>query len=367
MSPDSVELEEFFAPHDSPGSLSHHDLHGMEGLGDYARFFEKLATLDDMPWYMDDADEQGETGSAEGPTLAKGRSKPNKKPAGRRGRATAPKKKIISGGEKLAGQLQPETHARPAIRRTGAALYHSHEIKLPAPELVINLSQTAAANRDSPWPRAMARLRMATLIGGMCSVLFLLGLGVGGLVLSLPEKSLPSPDPVAPVVQTESTAAGGSAADLRQDPAKTDPESGKETHIAAENSAPGQQEATVQKDAGLDQIDLPIYSSGSSEPKHTGAKPGSTADGKRQIGHRGDYALQVGACSSYACVEAYRELLAGHVKPQSIRVLTANRAQGGAIQRIRVEPLRREEADRLKTTLAAVDSRFAKAYLISLQ
>ena len=136
MSPDSVELEEFFTPHDSPGSLVHPDLHGMEGLGDYARFFEKLASLDDMPWYMDDADEQGEIGNAEGSTLAKGRSKPIKKPAGRRGRATAPKKKKIGGGEKLAGQIQPVNHARPAIRRTGAALYHSHEIKLPAPELV---------------------------------------------------------------------------------------------------------------------------------------------------------------------------------------------------------------------------------------
>lgn len=367
MSPDLVELEEFFAPHDSPGPLSHHDFRGMEGLEDYARFFEKLATLDDMPWYLDDAAEQGEIGSAEGPTLSKGRSKPNKKPVGRRGRASAPKEIKISGGEKSAKQFQPVNRALPANRRAGAALYHSHEIQLPAPEPYTNPSQTATADRVSPWPRVLGRLRMATLIAGTCSVLFLLGLGVGGLVLSLPEKSLPYPEPVAPVVRTESKAVAGSAAVVRQGPAKTEPDSGKEPTIAAGKFTQGHQEATVQKDADVGRIDLPVYSTASSEPKHTGEKPESTADGNRQIRNRGGYALQVGACSSYACVEAYRELLVGHVKPQSIRVSTANRSDGGTIQRIRVEPLQREEADRLKAALAAVDSRFAKAYLISLQ
>jgi hypothetical protein len=79
------------------------------------------------------------------------------------------------------------------------------------------------------------------------------------------------------------------------------------------------------------------------------------------------FSLQVGACSSYGCVEAYRKLLVPKVNPRSIKVLTQHGAPGAAsIQRVRIQPLPQAEAERLKTELAAQDPRFKGAYVIAL-
>ena len=64
MSPDSMELEAFFTPQDN----SHPEL----GLGsdyhdevkDFTQFFEKLAAIDDMPWFMEEAQNAGFSGAA---------------------------------------------------------------------------------------------------------------------------------------------------------------------------------------------------------------------------------------------------------------------------------------------------------------
>jgi hypothetical protein len=76
--------------------------------------------------------------------------------------------------------------------------------------------------------------------------------------------------------------------------------------------------------------------------------------------------LQVGACSSYGCVEQFRNLLLSEVESSVIQIMQSG---GGAqpIQRIRVEPLSREAALRLKERLSAKDPRLAQAYLVSLR
>ncbi len=79
------------------------------------------------------------------------------------------------------------------------------------------------------------------------------------------------------------------------------------------------------------------------------------------------FTLQVGACSSYACVENYRRMLLTKVSSGAIHVLTQPRSDGsGSIQRIRIEPLERARAEQLKAELTALDARFKGAYLIAL-
>lgn len=82
----------------------------------------------------------------------------------------------------------------------------------------------------------------------------------------------------------------------------------------------------------------------------------------------GRYALQVGACGSTRCVESYRALLKGRAGIDVIQVVTQP-AKGGKseIHRIRVSPLTRAEALRLKRELISADARFNGSYLISLR
>jgi hypothetical protein len=56
------------------------------------------------------------------------------------------------------------------------------------------------------------------------------------------------------------------------------------------------------------------------------------------------------------------------VRPGAIKVVAQPGAAGGpAIQRIRVQPLERGEAERLKAALAAQDPHFADAYVMALR
>lgn len=78
------------------------------------------------------------------------------------------------------------------------------------------------------------------------------------------------------------------------------------------------------------------------------------------------YALQVGACGSDDCVRKYRTLLEGSVKPDSIRVVS--QLQGTrTVQRIRISPLERSEAERMKDSLTQSDPRFKDAYVVKLK
>ena len=66
-------------------------------------------------------------------------------------------------------------------------------------------------------------------------------------------------------------------------------------------------------------------------------------------------------------MENYRTLLLHTVSAQAIQV-TTQRAEGGkTVQRIRVAPLDKEEALRIKQALASTDPRLKHAYLVTVQ
>lgn len=78
------------------------------------------------------------------------------------------------------------------------------------------------------------------------------------------------------------------------------------------------------------------------------------------------YAVQVGACSSARCVENYRKLVQPHVGPHPVQVVRQAAANGTAVQRVRVEPLTREQAVSLKHSLEQADPRLKNAYVVKL-
>jgi hypothetical protein len=80
----------------------------------------------------------------------------------------------------------------------------------------------------------------------------------------------------------------------------------------------------------------------------------------------GGYAVQVGACSSARCVENYRKLVQPHVGPHPVQVVRQAAANGAAVQRVRVEPLTREQALNLKQALEQADPRLKNAYVVKL-
>ncbi|HEX7926018.1 MAG TPA: hypothetical protein VF678_00415, partial [bacterium] len=73
------------------------------------------------------------------------------------------------------------------------------------------------------------------------------------------------------------------------------------------------------------------------------------------------YAVQVGACSSAQCVDNYRKLLQPHVGQHRVEVM-----QQAAVQRVRVEPLTRDQAQQLKQSLEQADPRLKNAYVVKL-
>jgi hypothetical protein len=80
------------------------------------------------------------------------------------------------------------------------------------------------------------------------------------------------------------------------------------------------------------------------------------------------FSLQVGACSSFRCVESYRKILLGKVGSRAIKVIRQPMAGGErVIQRIRIEPLGRAEGESLRDALIGMDPRFQGAYLLALQ
>ena len=75
------------------------------------------------------------------------------------------------------------------------------------------------------------------------------------------------------------------------------------------------------------------------------------------------YALQVGACTTNDCRDNYRKILERHVAPAAIHVVVQEGKNGQKVQRIRVEPLGKEEGQALKKKLEAADKLFAGSYL----
>ena len=80
-----------------------------------------------------------------------------------------------------------------------------------------------------------------------------------------------------------------------------------------------------------------------------------------------NFGLQIGACRSDACVRTYRQLLDRHqITPPWQRIRTERNTDGEPLHRIRIAPLTRAMALRLKDQLVTKDSRFRQAYVIAL-
>lgn len=79
------------------------------------------------------------------------------------------------------------------------------------------------------------------------------------------------------------------------------------------------------------------------------------------------YAVQVGACRSARCIENYRALIATHLpaNADNIRVIPVPADRSG-VQRVRVAPLERSEAQQLRLALIQADPRLGKAYVVAV-
>ncbi len=127
------------------------------------------------------------------------------------------------------------------------------------------------------------------------------------------------------------------------------------------------------KKAPLDPVRLPAFSRQDSAPSTGNGTGIGTTNGTGKTTTKSAYApnsapshiLQVGACSSYTCVENFRKLLLGRVSSNSIQIVKQQSADGSRmIQRIRIGPLGKMDAEELKSSLIALDPQFRGAYII---
>ncbi|MFI5400613.1 MAG: hypothetical protein ACHQZQ_06145 [SAR324 cluster bacterium] len=95
------------------------------------------------------------------------------------------------------------------------------------------------------------------------------------------------------------------------------------------------------------------------------AQDAPAASPQTAIGPR--YAVQVGACRSTRCIENYRALIATHLPANAgnIRVIPVPADHSG-VQRVRVAPLERSEAQQLRLALIQADPRLGKAYVVAV-
>lgn len=222
----------------------------------------------------------------------------------------------------------------------------------------------------------MTFLKLATA----AVLLFGVGLGSGWLALSLPYKSdegfaQVQESPSADIAIVNDAAAeqdglgGGSGTDV--------PAFSEQTETIAGGSAAQATLTEARRKEGKPQVKSTV-----TETRHKtkqAVKPVVTngiakSKANSRLAARSDrkYAIQVGACNSPACVNAYRKLLLGHVNADAIQVIERNvgGSQNGGpqskVQRIRVVSLNASDASKLKASLAAADARFKDAYVITL-
>jgi len=239
---------------------------------------------------------------------------------------------------------------------------------------------------------------LVILFGGV--LLFAMGLGMGALVLSIPKHGqnpfrASAPEPA--VAEAEPAAVAAQAAPnltvKGTTPAAPVKQAGKaqaKTRKAAPaQAAPSAKPAAPTKAQAMPlapvEVKAPSPASAAATPANTAGAGNATPAAKSApvvapvaaapatvpvtlaplAPAEGSVALQVGACGSYACVEQFRNLLLSEVDSKMIRVVATGEGTA-AMQRIRIEPLARDEANKLKDKLAAKDARFGKAYVISV-
>lgn len=343
---------------------------------DFTAFFDKLSAIDDLHWSS--TVERSPAGKHAGsPTRSTG--------AGQR------KAMRAKGARQVAA-----SGARPkmTILKSDAASLHDSAGPHSArpPENAADEFKAAVSGRITA--KDVSQFLKMTL-GGL--VLFGLGLGAGWAALSPPggiEQAMPG------LTRLMERAKAGSMAGFRDASAtggagvtKADAPPGQTSAVvtdagatspphaarhkaqqvarqkaqsrqkAAETKAPEGPRSpagAARKAAPVSDIELPVVRTASAPAAPASAATPATAE-------QGRYTLQVGACSSYACVQSYRKMLLAAVGSRSIKVVKqSDRQRDTVIQRIRIEPLGKAEAEQLKSALISIDPRFNDAYLIAL-
>jgi hypothetical protein len=401
MHPDSQSLESSFEPALGRGDSDSSTAAPDPVVEDFNAFFERLSALDQLQW------------SAASPAAVDAPARPAP-PAGASGPAGAAAPTSAAG----AAASAPATRAgrRAAAQRQGAAgrprmtvVKSDTDLGAAPPAALPDPEEVRAVARGRITARDVARFLKLTLVGLM---LFALGLGAGWAALSLPGRFDDTGANFAELMERTRAMAlpragvapsGGPAADRLRlvesgaaptaraagDPApaaKDTAQAAKDTAPAAPVTATGVQDpapaagmASAADPAANDtgEPETGFVMPGPQAPAAPGARPArvaatATAAAPPAASAEGTgaarFTLQVGACSSFACVENYRHLLLAQVRPGAIKVVAQPGAAGGpAIQRIRVQPLERGEAERLKAALAAQDPHFADAYVLALR
>lgn len=267
-------------------------------------------------------------------------------------------------------------------------------VPMPKPELPPSVDEGRVGVRD------VARFLKTTLVG---LALFAFGLAAGWAALSLPSHfhhHMPSFAQLAERARAMALPRFGAAPPAKDAPTAKAVANGTPAQGTIAAPAAPETPDTLDPDANLqlpklgDSIAVspakaapaamharPVAKATQPSAKHTGrsakaaprpattppthvATTSSPAAPTAPAGPR--YTLQVGACTSYACVHAYQQLLQSKVDPRTIKVVTESRKGAPNLQRVRIQPLDHSEAKRLKAKLAAMDPRFKGAYLIAL-
>lgn len=361
MHPESHSLESSFEP-------AGEAVHGPASRGvdpvveDFNAFFERLSALDDLQWSAEAA-----------PTPAKSAD-------------------LAAAGPQAAPRAKARPHRMTVVKSEAVA----------APVAVPPIEPAVPAGEERVSVGDVARFLKTTLVG---LVLFALGLAAGWAALSLPghfhhhmptltqlverARSItlphlghaPAGTAAAPAATANAatTAQATAAHDATQPaaaapkgPDAIDPDAGLQLpklgdtiQIASGTHARHAAPATAHRASAA-----PAAVAASGPAAHRAAPHEIAAHGSASshpaapAGPR--YTLQVGACTSYSCVEAYQRLLQSKVDPHTIKVVTQPRAGAPNLQRVRIQPLQHGQAERLKSELAALDPRFKGAYLIAL-
>lgn len=196
------------------------------------------------------------------------------------------------------------------------------------------------------------------------ALLFAIGLGGGWLALSIPEsssKDLPWSDVGTTLAKREQETTK-KALETREITVKETFPS-KKTNQAGARKIKGS--AQKKLDGSAPQKGRSVRRDIAAHVKYTTPAPRKLAPHAPVTSSvsKGHFGLQVGACRSASCVDAYKKLLGNLVEPSRIQVVEQS-APEGVIQRIRIEPMEKSAALALKKQLAEQDSRFKRAYLV---
>ena len=413
MSSDPQNTSSFFRP--GPGESSG----GSQGdsdsiIEDFNSFFEKLSSLDDLQWSSEPDPDAGTGGAPSEQDVTAGQARA----VG--GNVVAPAKRPA---RKPAEQGQKEDSGTIAKRAASKYAQVKQTRKRPRMEVVTSASvatPTAAAAQASgigegsaiaavPHDESFDTAKAARILklALVSLILFGLGLGAGWAALSLPSRFdnlIPAVKNGGQLERNDAITSGGTIAGIGEwiwgrksggDKASlSHPKTreGKSDSVAEQgpqgetSAARGEETIGGKADLGVMKIELPTASGGitSEDGERKTAIPnaavaGRTANSERNTvaqvppsgtgagtsSNSGGFALQVGACSSYRCVESFRKLLLGQVSSGSIKVIAQPSPNGEqVIQRIRIEPLERVEAERLREALKAENPQFEGAYLV---